>query len=103
MRVPEAAVPGHSHRRMSPFGHLFRFVGWWLGLTGLYSTFAVCPFCGQQGCPVGMTSAGAIGAFLTLCIQDWRSLFGFLRNWLDGLKHHGAGSEDAVHPDNDSA
>ena len=70
----------HLNRKMSPFGHIFRFFGWWFGFTGLYSMFAVCPFCGQQGCPVGIASAGSVGAFFTLCIQDWKRLFNFLRN-----------------------
>lgn len=69
----------HGNIRMSPFGHLFRFIGWWFGLTGLYAMFAVCPFCGQQGCPVGMASAGTIGGFLSLCLQDWKRLFAYFR------------------------
>jgi hypothetical protein len=69
-------------RKMSPFGHLFRFFGWWLGFTGLYSMFAVCPFCGQQGCPVGIASAGSVGAFFALCVQDWKHLFRFLKQKL---------------------
>jgi hypothetical protein len=70
----------HSKRKMSPFGHLFRFFGWWFGFTGLYSMFAVCPFCGQQGCPVGLASAGTVGAFFALCVQDWKQLFMFLKH-----------------------
>ncbi len=66
-------------RKMSPFGHLFRFFGWWFGFTGLYSMFSVCPFCGQQGCPVGVASAGTAGAFFALCLQDWKLLFRFLK------------------------
>lgn len=65
--------------KLSPFGHLFKFFGWWLGFTGLYSTFAVCPFCGQAGCPVGIATAGTVGAFLTLCVQDWKRFFSFLK------------------------
>ena len=65
--------------KLSAFGHLFRFIGWWFGLTGLYAMFSVCPFCGQQGCPVGLASAGSVGALLSLCLQDWKRLFGFLR------------------------
>lgn len=80
----------HEHRhgpaRLSPFGHLFRFVGWWFGFTGLYAMFSVCPFCGQQGCPVGMASAGTIGAFLSLCVQDWKRLFAFMRMKLVSMK-----------------
>jgi hypothetical protein len=69
----------HHERRMSPFGQLFRFIGWWFGFTGLYTTFAVCPFCGQQGCPVGLASAGTIGLFLALCVQDWKRFFAFIK------------------------
>lgn len=69
----------HSEQKISPFGHLFRFIGWWFGFTGLYATFVVCPFCGQQGCPVGMASAGTIGAFFALCVQDWKRFFVFIR------------------------
>jgi 4-hydroxybenzoate polyprenyltransferase len=73
----------HSEHRISPFGRLSRFIGWWFGFTGFYATFAVCPFCGHQGCPVGMASAGTIGAFLALCIQDWKRFFAFLRQKLN--------------------
>ena len=71
-----------GHPGMSPFGHLFRFLGWWFGIAGLYSVFSVCPFCGQSGCPVGLASAGTIGAFLALCMQDWKKLFNYLREKL---------------------
>ena len=75
----QSAESEHSKRRMSPFGHLFRFIGWWFGFTGLYSMFAVCPFCGQQGCPVGFASAGTVGAFFALCVQDWQRFFAFIK------------------------
>ena len=48
--------------------------------------FAVCPFCGQQGCPVGIASAGSVGAFFALCIQDWNILCRFLKQ---KLTNHG--------------
>jgi hypothetical protein len=79
----------HSELRVSPFGRLFRFIGWWFGFTGLYATFAVCPFCGQQGCPVGIASAGTIGAFFALCIQDGKLFFAFLRQKLNREKGNG--------------
>jgi hypothetical protein len=72
----------HDNKRMSPFGHLFRFVGWWFGFTGLYAMFAVYPFYGKQGCPVGLASAGTIGAFFSLCVQDWKSFFTFMKHKL---------------------
>ena len=77
--LPEKSKHIHAKRKMSPFGHIFRLFGWWFGFTGLYSMFAVCPFCGQQGCPVGIASAGSVGAFFALCIQDWKRLFAFLK------------------------
>lgn len=70
---------GEKHRGISPFGHLFRLIASWFGFTGLYAMFSVCPFCGQQGCPVGMASAGTVGAFLALCVQDWKRLFIYIK------------------------
>ena len=75
----------------SPFGYLFRFFGWWFGFSGLYAMFSVCPFCGQQGCPVGMGSAGTVGAFFALCMQDWKLFFRFIRERLSG-KTSGTGT-----------
>jgi hypothetical protein len=68
--------------KLSPFGHLFRLLASWFGFTGLYAIFAVCPFCGQQGCPVGMASAGTVGAFFALCFQDWKRLFVYIKQKL---------------------
>jgi hypothetical protein len=76
----------HGERTISPFGRLFRFIGWWFGFTGLYATFAVCPFCGQQGCPVGLASAGTVGAFLALCVQDWKRFLTFMKQKLTQKK-----------------
>ena len=78
-RIPEQK---QGKRKLSPFGHLFRFFSWWFGFTGLYFMYAVCPFCGQQGCPVGLASAGTVGAFFALCMQDWKLLFRFLKHKL---------------------
>jgi hypothetical protein len=86
--LSQPVVEENSGRRMSPFGHLFRFIGWWFGFTGLYAMFAVCPFCGQQGCPVGLTSAGAIGGFLSLCVQDWKRFSAFIMHKLGKRKNH---------------
>ncbi|MBD3322045.1 MAG: hypothetical protein GF350_13185 [Chitinivibrionales bacterium] len=65
--------------RLSPLGHLLRFVGWWFGFAGLYGAFSVCPFCSQQACPVGFTSAGIFGAVFSLFLQDWRRLLMFIK------------------------
>jgi hypothetical protein len=48
----------------------------WLGFTGLYSMFAVCPVCGQPSCPVGIASAGTFGAVLTVLSQSWKGMAG---------------------------
>ncbi len=78
----ETCDKSSSSVKMSPFGHFFRFIGWWLGFAGLYAMFSICPFCGQQECPVGVASAGSVGAFLSLCLQDWKRLFTFIRRKL---------------------
>ncbi len=62
--------------------HLFRFLGWWFGFSGLYAMFAVCPFCGNTGCPVGAGSAGLVGGFMALCMQNWKTFFKFLNKRL---------------------
>jgi hypothetical protein len=78
--VPLTAMEtGPGPVRLSPFGRLVRTFALWFGFTGLYAAFAVCPFCGRQGCPVGMVSAGTVGAFFALCFQDWKRLVVFIR------------------------
>lgn len=76
---PEKQKEPLTRKRHSPLGYLLRFIGSWLGLTGLYAAFSVCPFCGQQSCPIGLASAGAVGAFLALFIQDWKTLLAYIR------------------------
>ncbi len=66
------------HGKPTVFGQLLRFFGWWLGFTGLYAMFAVCPFCGQQGCPVGAGSAGVVVGFFAVCIQNWKAFVRFM-------------------------
>ena len=73
----------NKNLKLSPFGHLFRLIASWFGFTGLYAMFAVCPFCGQQGCPVGMVSASTVGAFFALCFQDWKRLFVYFKQKLN--------------------
>ncbi|MEW5949843.1 MAG: hypothetical protein AB1711_10605 [Thermodesulfobacteriota bacterium] len=55
-------------------GPLFRFLRWGLAFSGLYAMFAVCPFCGRVGCPVGAGSVGLVGGFFALCMQVWKTL-----------------------------
>lgn len=47
-------------KRLPIIGNIFRFLGLWAAFTGIYAMFAVCPFCGQVGCPIGAGSAGDI-------------------------------------------
>jgi hypothetical protein len=54
---------------------ILRFLGWWLGLSMLYAMFAVCPFCGRQGCPVGMGGAGLIGGVFALLLQESKIVY----------------------------
>ena len=75
----EGTESNSGHMKLSPFGHLFRLLASWAGFTGLYAAFAVCPFCGQPSCPVGMASAGTVGAFFALCLQDWKRLFAYVK------------------------
>jgi len=68
-------------RKLHPiFGPVFRFIAWWFAFTGLYSMFAVCPFCGQAGCVVGIGSAGVVGGFLTLMLQYGITMYSFIKN-----------------------
>ena len=41
--LSESVQQEQGNKKMSPFGYLFRFIGWWFGFTGLYTMFAVCP------------------------------------------------------------
>lgn len=77
--MTKADSPKSKHP-LSPFGHLVRLMASWFGWTGLYAAFSVCPFCGRPGCPIGFISAGTMGAFLTLCMQDWRRFFHYIKN-----------------------
>jgi len=53
---------------------VIRFFGWWLAFFGLYSSSSVCPFCGQQGCPVGIGSAGLLGVIFAIIIRSWNRI-----------------------------
>jgi hypothetical protein len=72
------------HAKPTFLGQLLRFFGWWLGFSGLYAMFAVCPFCGQQGCPVGAGSAGIVGGFFALVMQNGRSFLKLITHKFSG-------------------
>ncbi|MFZ5517196.1 MAG: hypothetical protein ACOY90_11195 [Candidatus Zhuqueibacterota bacterium] len=77
-KLIEQEVETRGEKR-SVMGKVIRFFAWWFGFSSLYATFAVCPFCGQLGCPVGMGSAGFVGGFFALLMQDWKNMIGYLR------------------------
>ncbi|MBN1348971.1 hypothetical protein JXJ21_06150 [candidate division KSB1 bacterium] len=65
-----------SHFKQLPvFGALFRFFGLWFAFSGLYAMFAVCPFCGQPGCPTGAGTAGLVGGFMAMFLQNWKNFW----------------------------
>jgi len=66
-------------KKLPVIGNLFRFIGLWIAFTGIYSMFAVCPFCGQLGCPVGAGSAGVVGGFFALVVQNMKNLINFFQ------------------------
>jgi hypothetical protein len=55
-------------------GKLLKFSGWFFGFAGLFAMGSVCPFCGQQGCPVGAASAGIVGLTFASLFQ-WGNKF----------------------------
>lgn len=71
-------------KKLPVIGNLFRFLGLWLAFTGVYAMFSVCPFCGQVGCPVGAGSAGVIGGFFALTVQNMKNLLRFFEHKLSG-------------------
>jgi len=64
-------------KKLPIIGNLFRFMGLWAAFTGMYAMFSVCPFCGQVGCPIGAGSAGLVGGFFALAVNNGKQ---FIRN-----------------------
>jgi hypothetical protein len=71
-------------KKLPIIGNLFRFLGLWLAFTGVYNMLAVCPFCGQVGCPIGVGSAGVVGGFFALIVQNIKNVLNFVQNKLAG-------------------
>jgi len=71
-------------KKLPIIGNLFRFLGLWLAFTSVYAMFSICPFCGQVGCPVGAGSAGVIGGFFALAVQNMKNLLSFMQHKLSG-------------------
>jgi len=77
-----AALRPGPIRKHPVFSHIFRLIGWFFGFSGLYMMFAVCPFCGQPGCPVGAGSAGLMGGFFAVLMQYSTAVAKFVNNKL---------------------
>ena len=82
IKLLKESIESHVVKKHPILGRLVKFFGWWFGFSGLYAMFAVCPFCGQAGCPVGIGSAGVVGGFCAICMQNWKTFFQFIRSWL---------------------
>jgi len=80
-----ATLEAHIVKKHPILGHLLRLSGWSVGFSGLYIMFAVCPFCGQPGCPVGAASAGLIGAIFAVLMQYWRAGVDFTKSLYNKL------------------
>lgn len=70
------------------FRHLLQLFGWWFGFTNLYSAVTICPFCGQQVCPVNMATTGLLGMFSALWVQNRNIAWDFLKKRLFGKTSH---------------
>lgn len=74
----DSHIESHEKSHKGFFHKFMHIIGWWLGFMGLYSSSAVCPFCGQTGCPVGFASAGIFGAifsFIAVYMHKIKMLF----------------------------
>lgn len=78
VKLLRTTIEANTVKKHPILGHLFWFLGWWFAFSGLYAMFAVCPFCGQVGCPVGAGSSGLIGGFFALCMQNWKAFARFI-------------------------
>ena len=83
----QSVLDNHHHnptpRAQKSFaGVILRFSGWAVGFAGLFAMGGTCPFCGQQGCPVGTASAGIVGLTFASLIQWGKRCFSAIRTLL---------------------
>ena len=79
MRKKVLANMYHRLKDKPVVGFLIRIIGWWLAFAGIYAMSAVCPCCGQVGCPVGASGAGLVGGVMAVGIQNWKKVFKTLK------------------------
>ncbi|MFH1728913.1 MAG: hypothetical protein ABIA04_10920 [Pseudomonadota bacterium] len=58
----------------------FRFIAWWIALTGFLLMFAVCPHCGQPACVIGGGTAGILGGIMAFFTQNWKAFFSNIKS-----------------------
>jgi len=90
--VPQASTHSeptsdHHHQRHHSkasgfWPRLWRFLGFWMGISGLYASSTVCPCCGQVGCPVGLAAAGVLGGGLAFILTYARRIWNRIRDRL---------------------
>ena len=76
------SVKTHAIKKHPILGRIFWFFGWWFAFSGMYAMFAVCPFCGQVGCPAGGGSVGLVGGLFALLMQSWKGIVRTISNRL---------------------
>ncbi len=61
---------------------LKRYALWFLAFLGIYASSSVCPFCGAQGCPMGIGGAALVGGVFASLWRygksGWEKLRGFI-------------------------
>jgi hypothetical protein len=84
----QSALDNHHHHNHTPRAHksfagvILRFSGWAAGFAGLFAMGGTCPFCGQQGCPVGTASAGIVGLTFASLMQWGKRGFSAIKTLL---------------------
>ena len=81
IKLLRTTIEAHVVKKHPILGRLFHFFGCWFACSVLYAMSAVCPFCGQVGCPVGAGSAGLVGGFFALFalwMQNWKAFVKFI-------------------------
>ena len=85
---PETTAPGVPRGRFArALAGLLRFLGFWVGITGLYAmSGAPCPCCGKPTCPVGWSGAAILGALGSLIVLKGRLVVSALHAALNRSK-----------------
>ena len=77
-KKPELTLEINKFHKYPVVGRVLKFFTWWLVFSGIYASSAVCPFCGQLGCPVGGAGAGVVGGFFAMLLGPGKALLQYL-------------------------